>query len=166
MTAVQQTYRQFFSQLPTGVTAIVGRSGERPVGMIVGSFASVSMDPPLVSFMVTTGSRAWAALKDVGRFTANILAADQRSVCETVAGWSFDKFEDIEFEDPGSTVIAGSLAWADCVIEREVEAGDHTIVLAAPVELTVERTTAPLVFSQRRYHRTLPIEDLRGPGWG
>ena len=160
-----QSYREFFGQLPTGVTAIVAKSATGPVGLIVGTFSSVSLDPPLVSFMVTNGSRSWAAVRPEGRFTANILASDQRRLSQTLSGWSPDKFRSIKFEDDHETVIRDCLAWADCVIEREVEAGDHIIILAKPLRLTVVRPARPLIFFQRAYHRTLPVEDSRAPGW-
>jgi flavin reductase (DIM6/NTAB) family NADH-FMN oxidoreductase RutF len=161
-----QSYRAFFGELPTGVTAIVGHGVEGPVGLVVGTFSSVSLDPPLVSFMVTHGSRSWAAVKSIGHFTANILASDQRRLSQTLSGWSQDKFRDVKFDPSRPGVIQGCLAWADCELEREVEAGDHLIVLAAPSALEVARSTRPLIFFQRAYHRTLPVEDFRAPGWG
>ena len=160
-----QSYREFFGQLPTGVTAIVAKASTGPVGLIVGTFSSVSLDPPLVSFMVMKSSKSWAAVKAAGRFTANILASDQRQLSQTLAGWSPEKFRNVTFEDDESRIISGCLAWADCVFEREIEAGDHAIVLATPRELTVARLTKPLVFFQRAYHRTLFVEDFRAPGW-
>ena len=161
-----QSYREFFGQLPTGVTAVVAQAEHGPVGLVVGTFSSVSLEPPLVSFMVTSGSRSWAAVKAVGLFTANILASDQRSLSQTLSGWSPGKFRDVEFDAERASAIKGCLAWADCAIEREVEAGDHVIVLATPRELTVARVSRPLIFFQRAYHRTLPVEDFRAPGWG
>lgn len=165
MTLDPQRYREFFGQLPTGVTAIVAQGSSGPVGLIVGTFSSVSLDPPLVSFMVTKNSRSWIAVRAEGRFTANILASDQRSLSQKISGWSPDKFRNVIFEDGEDQVIRGCLAWAACTVEREVEAGDHTIILAAPHELTVTRATRPLIFFQRAYHRTLPVEDFRAPGW-
>ncbi len=161
-----QSYREFFGQLPTGVTAIVAQAEHGPVGLVVGTFSSVSLEPPLVSFMVTSGSRSWAAVKAVGLFTANILASDQRSLSQTLSGWSPEKFRHVEFDAQCVSAIKGCLAWAECAIEQEVEAGDHVIVLATPRELTVARASRPLIFFQRAYHRTLPVEDFRAPGWG
>jgi 3-hydroxy-9,10-secoandrosta-1,3,5(10)-triene-9,17-dione monooxygenase reductase component len=163
-----QGYRGFFGQLPTGVTVVVSRAATGPVGLVVGTFASVSLDPPLVSLMVRTGSRSYEAVRDVGRFTANILASDQGHLSRALAGWSADKFRDVPMDgtDSGPLVVRRCLAWADCVIEREVEAGDHTIVLATPLELQVARPSArPLVFCQNGYHRTLRVEETRAPGW-
>ena len=161
-----QAYRAFFGQLPTSVTAIVAQAESGPVGLVVGTFSSVSLSPPLVSFTVTSGSRSWAAVKAEGRFTANILASDQRQLSQTLSGWSPGKFRGVAFEAHETLVIKGCLAWADCSVEREVEAGDHTIVLATPHELQVVRDARPLVFYGRAYHRTLPVEDARAPGWG
>lgn len=160
-----QRYREFFGQLPTGVTAIVAETADGPVGLVVGTFSSVSLEPPLVSFMVTSGSRSWAAVKAAGRFTANILASDQRRLSQTLSGWSPDKFRSVEFDADHAGVIRGCLAWADCGLDSEIVAGDHTIVLATPCELTVSRAARPLIFFQRAYHRTLPVEDFRAPGW-
>jgi len=160
-----QSYREFFGQLPTGVTAIVAGTALGPVGLVVGTFSSVSLDPPLVSFMVTSGSRSWAAVKAAGRFTANILASDQRQLSQTLSGWSPDKFRKVQFDDEDKGVIHGCLAWADCILDREIEAGDHLIVLATPCVLNVARVSRPLIFFQRAYHRTLPVEDFRAPGW-
>jgi 3-hydroxy-9,10-secoandrosta-1,3,5(10)-triene-9,17-dione monooxygenase reductase component len=166
MTALDpQSYRAFFGQLPTGVTAIVANTPDGTVGLVVGTFSSVSLDPPLVSFMVTSGSRSWAAVKAAGRFTANILASDQRTLSQTLSGWSPDKFRSVKFDDEQAGIIGGCLAWANCTVDREIEAGDHIIVLATPCELTVARASRPLIFFQRAYHRTLPVEDFRAPGW-
>ncbi len=161
-------HRDFFGRVPTGVTVIVARAATGPVGLVVGTFSSVSLDPPLVSFMAKTGSRSWSAVRAEGNFTANILASDQRQLSQVLAGWSPDKFRDILFDEDeaGALVIRDCLAWASCVIEREVEAGDHTIVLATPQQLTVMRHSAwPLLYFQRAYHRTFPVEDSRAPGW-
>lgn len=159
-------FREFFGHLPTGVTVLVARGENGPVGLVVGTFSSVSLDPPLVSFMVVERSRSWSAVRKVGRFTANILASDQRRLSQVLAGWSPSKFRDVAFADDDQLVIDGCLAWADCEVDREIEAGDHMIVLARPLELTVARGSAqPLVYYQRGYHRTLGVEESRAPGW-
>jgi 3-hydroxy-9,10-secoandrosta-1,3,5(10)-triene-9,17-dione monooxygenase reductase component len=164
----RERYRDFSVQIPTGVTVVATRTAAGPVGLVVGTFSQVSFDPPLVSFMVKTGSRSWSAVQSGRRFTANILASDQRQLSQVLAGWSPDKFRDVSFDDEQTEalVIRGCIAWADCRIEREVEAGDHTIVLATPSQLRVVRHSArPLVYFQRAYHRTLRVEESRAPGW-
>ena len=164
----QRQYRDFFGQLPTGVTVIVAHTPAGRRGLVVGTFASVSLNPPLVSFMVNTGSKSWAAVRTAGQFTANVLASDQRRLSQGLAGWSPDKFDDVAFEpEPaGALVLQGCLGWAECHIEREIDAGDHTIVLARPEQLTIARYSArPLVFYQGAYHRPMRIEDARAPGW-
>ena len=160
-----QHHRDFFGHLPTCVTAIVARAAAGHVGLVVGTFSSVSLDPPLVSFMVTSDSRSWLAVKAEGRFTANILASDQRRLSQILSGWSTNKFRSVKFEENRANVICGCLAWADCLLDREVKAGDHTIVLSTPLELVIARSARPLIFFQRAYHRTMPVEDFPAPGW-
>ena len=160
-----QSYRTFFGQLPTGVTAIIASSETGPVGLVVGTFSSVSLDPPLVSFMVNGKSRSWAAVRAQRHFTASILASDQAQLSQALSSWSPDKFRDVVLEGGNTNVVRGCLAWANCVLNREIEAGDHAIVLAVPSELTIARAAKPLIFFQRAYHRTFPVEDFRPPGW-
>lgn len=164
LTLADTDFRTFFAHLPTSVTAIIARDGANPFGMIVGSFASVSLDPPLVSVMVMRDSYTWSRIRAHGRFTANILASDQRDVCQTIASRAEDKWSRVPFA--GTTVIDRCLGWVDCEIESEVDAGDHLIVLARPGAMHIERgATAPLVFMHRGYHRTLAVEDVRSPEW-
>jgi len=67
-------FRRGLSYLPTGVTVITGYSGGRPVGLAYNSFASVSPDPPLVSFCPARTSDTWPGLRAAGRFCANFMA--------------------------------------------------------------------------------------------
>lgn len=82
------TDRAFFGQPPSGVTVIAAQTDDGVRGLVVGTFGSVSLDPPLVSFMVDTGSRSWAAVRDAGVFSGSILAHDQRglSLSQRLAG--------------------------------------------------------------------------------
>ena len=78
-----------------------------------------------------------------------------------------DKFRDVVLDDHegGVLIVHDSLSWTDCVIGREIDAGDHLIVLARPLELTGARRGArPLVLPER-VHRTLRVGNIRAPGW-
>ena len=75
-------FRETLGHYPTGVavvTAVAGDGG--PAGMVVGSFTSVSLDPPLVAFLPTKDSGSWARLATADRFCVNVLAADQEDLC-------------------------------------------------------------------------------------
>ena len=71
------------------------------------------------------------------------------------------KFRNVALEGDGQ-VTGCCLASAFCTSGREVEAGDHTIVLASPLTVMAP-ATRPLMILQRAHHRTLPVEDHRAP---
>lgn len=170
--AVTAAYRQVFGHLPTAVTVIAAREAASdgapgPVaGLVVGTFSSLSLDPPLVSFSVMNTSRAWARLRAVGTFTASILASDQSALCTSLSGRDPRRFDRVAFAEDADLVVAGCVAWVTCGISQVVEAGDHSIVIASASDLQLARPEArPLVFYRRAYHRTLQVEDFPAPGW-
>jgi flavin reductase (DIM6/NTAB) family NADH-FMN oxidoreductase RutF/DNA-binding IclR family transcriptional regulator len=154
-------YRQVLGQYPTGVvvvTALDDKGG--PLGMTVGSFTSVSLDPPLVAFLPDKGSSSWAALEKSGdRFCINVLGNSQEDICRKIAVRKRDKFVDIPWHvsPQGQPVIDGCVAYIDCVIDQVVDAGDHYIVVCAVTELDVESVTDPLLFFRGGYGSFTPL---------
>ncbi|MGO3153496.1 MAG: flavin reductase family protein [Galactobacter sp.] len=130
--------RQVFGALPTGVTAITGLTEEgTPRGFVVGTFQSLSLDPPLVTFCVDKGSSTWPTLRSLGRFTANILSTEQLPVCRSLSRKGDEKFKDVAYTEStiGTPRINGAAAWADCEVLSEVVAGDHYMIVGAIVNL-------------------------------
>src|ERR1700734_3736222 len=93
-----RSFRRVLGHYPTGVCAItaVQDSGE-PVGMAVGSFTSVSLQPPLVAFFPDRSSSSWPKIQAAGRFCVNILAAHQEPLCRALASKAQDKFVGIPY---------------------------------------------------------------------
>src|SRR5687768_14929467 len=85
-------YRAVPGHYPTGVTVVTAFDGDEPIGMVVGTFTSVSLDPPLVAFMPTTGSGTYARLAGASAYCINVLAHDQQDLCRTMATPGDDKF--------------------------------------------------------------------------
>ena len=125
-------FRQVLGQYPTGVCVVTATEpdGGR-AGFVVGSFTSVSLDPPLVAFFPDKSSTSWPRIHGAGRFCVNILSAEQEDVCRNFATRKQDKFEGVACRDAesGSPIIEGVVAWIDCDLESVTEAGDHYIVL-------------------------------------
>ena len=126
--------------------------------MVVGSFTSVSLDPPLVAFLPTKGSGSWARLSTADRFCVNVLAADQEDVCRRFASRAPDKFVGVDWKPApgGSPVLEGVVAWIECSFHDVVDGGDHWIVLGAVDDLEVSRPSLPLLFFQGGYGRFSP----------
>jgi len=149
-------FRETLGHYPTGVAVVTGidPSGA-PIGMVVGTFSSVSLDPPLVSFAPQRSSRTFAALRESTTFCVNVLAADQEDLCQRMAAGGEDKFATIDWSPGpgGAPVLDGVVAWIECDWEQVVEAGDHYIVLGGVRDLAVPRAVAPLLFFQGGYGR-------------
>ncbi|MBY4208114.1 flavin reductase [Rhodococcus fascians] len=156
---VQQQYREVLGQYPTGVVVVTAApSGSSPVGLTIGSFSSVSLDPPLVAFYPNKGSNTWAKIREGGRFCINVLGAEQEAVCRGFASRSLDKFAGIDWRPApgGSPIIDGAVAWIDCELEDVQELGDHFLVVGRVTALEAESRDLPLLFFRGGYGRFLP----------
>ena len=141
--------RDVFGHFPTSVVAVTTIDDQDiPVGMVVGSFTSVSLEPPLVSFLVDKGSSTLPKILETGRFCANALAGDQESVCRQISKKGVDRFAGLDWQRSvtGNPILDGVVAWVDCVIDKTVELGDHHLVVGAVHELTVASPKSPLLF--------------------
>ena len=135
-------FRTVLGHFPTGVTIVTGMHGDQPAGFTIGSFTSVSLDPPMVGFLPMTNSVTWEAIAPFGRFCVNVLSRAQSDLC-----WKFAKAgnEDTRFDDvawfPGATgspIIERAVAWIDCEVEQVYEMGDHYFVLGRVVALDAD----------------------------
>ncbi len=152
-------FRQVLGQYPTGVSVVTGIAADgAPAGLAVGSFTSVSLDPPLVAFLPATSSSSWPKIAPGKKFCVNILGADQESVCGAFASKAADKFAGLGWRPApaGSPILDGAVAWVDCELEAVHEAGDHLIVVGRVVDLDIERPALPLLFFQGGYGRFSP----------
>jgi len=147
-------FRQVLGSYPTGVCVIatIEESGD-PAGMVVGTFTSVSLDPPLVGFLPDKNSSSWPKIEQAGKFCVNILASDQQQVCRQVAAKGPDKFAGVEFSVSGNglPVIADAIAIIECEIASVVDAGDHWFVLGKVLKLETTREDDPMLFYRGRY---------------
>jgi flavin reductase (DIM6/NTAB) family NADH-FMN oxidoreductase RutF len=150
-------YRSVLGHFATGVTVITAidpGTGE-PVGLAANSFTSVSLDPPLVAFCAAYSSSTWPRIQAARAFCVNILGEGQEALCRLMATKGADKFAEVPWEASvnGSPVLAGGLAWIDCTIEAEHDAGDHVIVVGRVHELGFEEEGSPLLFFRGGYGR-------------
>lgn len=148
-------YRQVLGHFPTGVTVITALHEGTAVGMAIGSFASLSLDPAQVLFCAGQQSSTWPKIREAGSFCVNILAEDQEDVCRVFASKAADKFAEIGWKRSGngSPIIDGVLAYIDCSIADVVPSGDHDIVIGAVHDLEVRHEGGPLVFFRGGYGR-------------
>jgi len=126
-------FRMVMGHFPTGVTIVTGHSPSGPTGFTIGSFTSVSLDPPLVGFLPQTDSVTWEMIAPSGRFCVNVLSAEQDDLCWKFAktGTETTRFDGVAWhESPsGSPILNRAVAWIDCVVEEVYTLGDHFFVL-------------------------------------
>ncbi|WHZ38064.1 flavin reductase family protein [Sagittula sp. MA-2] len=151
-----RTFRDVLGCHPTGVAVITARSGTENIGLVVGSFTSISLDPPLVGFFPGKTSTTWPKIAATKRFCVNVLAADQTAICKRFASKDADKFAGLDCADSpsGLPILKGVSAWVECSIERATEIGDHYLVVGSVDALGAGEGTAPLVFHRGGYHCT------------
>lgn len=159
--AAARRFRDVLGCYASGITVITALGSDGPVGMTCQSFSSVSLDPPLITFIPARTSRAWPLIQRAGRFCVNILAADQEHVSAQMATKGVDKFAGIDWEPAtvtGSPVIRGTLAHLDCTIHATYEGGDHFIVVGRVEHLETQpegaEITEPLLYYRGRYRTT------------
>ena len=147
-------FRRVLGNYPTGVCAITAITADGVyAAMVVGTFTSVSLDPPLVGFFPDKRSTSWPQIEKAGRFCVNVLAADQQSLCRQLSTSGADKYADVDFvlSDNGSPILSSAIAWIDCNLEQVVEAGDHYLALGSVLALDVSREEDPMLFFRGKY---------------
>lgn len=150
----QKDFRTTMGQFCTGVVIATGAPDGVPAGFAAQSFVSLSLDPPLIAICPAKTSTSWPKLREAGAFCVNMLHASQVDVCNNFAKSGGDKFSDLAWR-PGTTgapVLADALAWVECTLENEIEAGDHTIAIGrVQAYERLDEAAGPLLFFRGKY---------------
>jgi flavin reductase (DIM6/NTAB) family NADH-FMN oxidoreductase RutF len=145
-------FRQVLAHLPTGVTVIAAHGEDGPVGMAANSVTSVSLDPPLVLFCPAKSSTTWPKIRAAGSFCINVMAGHHEEVTRQFAAKEADRFAGVQCDHrPTGPGLCDAVAWVECRMEEEREAGDHTIVVARVVAIEAAAEVDPLVFFRGSY---------------
>jgi flavin reductase (DIM6/NTAB) family NADH-FMN oxidoreductase RutF len=145
--------REAFGVFPSGVVAVASEVDGQLVGLAASSFTSVSLEPALVSFSVANTSKTWPTLRRAAHLGVTILADHHGAVCRQLAGPVESRFDGLAVTatGDGAVTLDDGLAMFDCSVYREVEAGDHTIVLLQLHAIEHADTSLPLVFHRSAF---------------
>lgn len=148
------TLRKLLGTYPTGVAIVTTRAPDgRPVGLTINSFASLSLDPPLVLWSLVNQSPSLLAFRDCTHFAINVLASDHESLARRFASAAVpDKFADVAWQTApeGVPTIDESIATLVCAHDHSRDTGDHFLFVGRVVR-TASREGAPLVFHSGRF---------------
>ncbi|HEX9437692.1 MAG TPA: flavin reductase family protein [Candidatus Limnocylindria bacterium] len=145
--------RRVAGHFPTGVTVVTTTHDGRPCGLTVNSFASVSLDPPLVLVCVSKAARAYACVEAERTFVVNVLAEGQDRIARVFASTAQDKFASVDHRRSprGLPILDGVHAWLECdVVARHAGGRTHTIYVGR-VSALATGSGRPLVFHGGRY---------------
>jgi len=156
-------FRNALGTYATGVTIITSADAEgKPYGLTCNSFASVSLNPPLVLWSLVVYSSSLTAFQNATHFTVNVLGISQQDLANKFAKSSDDKFNGVDWTPGlgGAPVLANSVANFQCRSVNRYYGGDHVIFLGA-VEAYSYNRKEPLLFARGAFGR-FTGDDERG----
>jgi len=155
------TYRSILGLWPTGVSVITGKNLEGQLqGVVIGSFCSVSITPPLIAFCPQKTTTSWLQMREARHICINFLSQEQSALCGKFASGDIrTRFDGVDYEltDKGVPKIADCCAWIEASIESEIEAGDHWIVVGRIDAMRKGLSELPLAFARGRLGRLEPL---------
>jgi|SRR5438552_6052832 len=158
-------FRNALGTYATGVTIITAAAADgKPYGLTCNSFASVSLNPPLVLWSLGIFSQGMGIFQNVSHFAVNVLGASQQALATKFARSSDDKFVGVEWT-PGlgnAPLLADSIANFQCRAANRYYGGDHVIFMGA-VEAYAYNRQEPLLFARGAYGRFLGVDDASAP---
>ena len=152
MTVDPESFRRALRRFATGVTVVtVDHAGELH-GMTASSFASVSLEPPLILVCLDKASRTRALILEKGTFAVNVLADDQEEVSRSFSKRGMKPFDELAHHPgvKGDPLLDGAISWLECRLEEMVEAGDHDIFVGE-VLASDDRAGSPLLYYDQKY---------------
>jgi flavin reductase (DIM6/NTAB) family NADH-FMN oxidoreductase RutF len=149
--------RQAFAGFPSGVAAVAAVVDGHPLAIVASTFTvGVSLDPPLVSFAVQQTSSTWPRLREAGSFGVSVLGAEHAELCRQLASKNHeDRFVGRPMDEmpSGALVIPSAPLRMWCKTYREVEAGDHQLVLLEVMDVDCDTEGDPLIFHGSAFRR-------------
>lgn len=156
-------YRSAMRRYPAGVTIVTMVSGDSPVGFTATSFASISLDPPMISFNISHRSSSIDAMYQAEYAVIHFLGEHQRHLAERFARSAEDRFTDPSLWralQTGEPVLHGTPLWLRVKVQKLIPIGDHTLVVGLVLRVHADDddpAPAPLIYHDGGYFRPEPL---------
>lgn len=151
-----QTFKNVMSHWVTGISVVTTVYEDEWQGFTANSFASVSIEPFLISMSITKNLYAGKLIQQSGVFAVNILTRDQENWGKLFAGMFPDRenrFENIvcTTAQNGSPILPGVLAWFGCRVHQILDIGASHLILGEVTEGHLADEGEPLVYYHRQW---------------
>lgn len=136
----------------TGVTVVTTMTDDGPLGMTANSFASVSLDPPLVLWSPARKSARFPAFEAATHFAVHILGHDQEDLSRAFATTGLEAFKGLSYAKGLGDVplLEGCSARLECVQSAGHDGGDH-LILVGEVKRFIHSEKEPLIYHKGTY---------------
>jgi 3-hydroxy-9,10-secoandrosta-1,3,5(10)-triene-9,17-dione monooxygenase reductase component len=143
-----RAFRDAIGRFATGVAFVTAAPDGEPAGLIVNSFTSVSLEPPLVSFCPSRNSLTWSRIRRARSFGVNVLARQHEHFVTRASPPGADRFAGLDWAPGhgGTPLLTDALATLECEIVAEHATGDHWIVVGQVDHLRISLNNDPLVY--------------------
>lgn len=151
MSVSTEQFREAMGQFATGVTVVTGTDAAGdPLGFACQSFASVSLDPPLVLFCADHRGRSWPRMRDQGVFTVNMLAAGQDDLVHRFGLPMGRKFAGLPWRPGplGAPTLPNTLVQVHCRIVAVHVEGDHDVVIGGVEAIELGAPGEPMIYHE------------------
>ncbi|WP_433678261.1 flavin reductase family protein [Nocardia sp. CA-119907] len=147
----EQDFRDLMAGVCGPVTVVTATADTTPQGTTVSSFASLSLDPPMITVALDRRSTLLTTIQGNGRFGVNILGFEQEWVATRFARRGIDRFQGLDWRfDSSLPRLEAANGWLACTLDRAVDGGDHLLLLGA-VTAAESRVAPPLVYGFRTF---------------
>jgi flavin reductase (DIM6/NTAB) family NADH-FMN oxidoreductase RutF len=150
----QRELRNTLGTFATGITVVTTTAKDGSmIGVTINSFASVSLDPPMVLFSLKTESPLNDIFLNADTFNINILSADQEKASNLFAGPTPDKFNHVEWfkGENGSPILKSCIGTLECKRSTSHNGGDHTIFIGEVTHYQYNPAGKPLLYFKGAY---------------
>jgi flavin reductase (DIM6/NTAB) family NADH-FMN oxidoreductase RutF len=147
-------FKKAMSRWASGVTVVTAEHNGVRHGMTVSSFASVSLDPPLVLICIGKAAPTHDIIRKGERFVVNVLGDTQEAISIRFATKHDDRFEGVAVRTGqlGVPIIEGCVAAIECRLHETLPGGDHTIYVGEVVNADIAEGS-PLIYFQGGHRR-------------
>ncbi|MGY6518349.1 MAG: flavin reductase family protein [Lysobacteraceae bacterium] len=148
-----QSLRQALGRLPTGVCVVTTTGPSGPAALTVGSFAAVSLSPPLVLWSLMHEVWPWALFAECGHYAVHVLGAGQQALSNRFATPDPDRHRglDASVDAWGLPRLDGCLARLACEVVERLDRGDHRVLLGRVLAVETGQGGEGLVHERGRY---------------